>query len=374
LIPGTIILALICGASSTPDGIAPAAAAGFGKLRVQPNPFTLQAGKLVGAVREYRVQRGDRISQLAVRFGIHPVRIAQTGARKSRDRLQIGEILRIDHRQIIPKFPAGLTGLVLNLPEAQLYLLKNGKLIKDYPVGVSSSRSRAPIGVSRILNKEINPTWYVPETIQQEMRERGDTVKAKVKPGPHNPLGTRWLGFGNGRFGFHGTLYPTSIKQYASHGCVRMRRPDVEDLYTRVNIGFKVYVVYQPVLLAGAPDGVHLCAFPDFYRSDYNYRSAIQQLAQTANLSQHLDWQRIPSLIRRADGIPAVVDRRLAPTRPAWTKPPTDTAPPKSTHPQPRATRKPPTLSPPSPSDDYELIPLSPEEFTPSINNDTETR
>jgi len=50
-------------------------------------------------------------------------------------------------------------------------------------------------------------------------------------------VGTRWLGLSRKGYGIHGTNNPRSIGKSASHGCVRMRNLDVEDLFARVSVG-----------------------------------------------------------------------------------------------------------------------------------------
>jgi lipoprotein-anchoring transpeptidase ErfK/SrfK len=69
--------------------------------------------------------------------------------------------------------------------------------------------------------------------------------RGKVVPGgsPENPLKARWLGIFDGA-GIHGidpSEYGT-IGHAASHGCVRMRIPDVIDLYPRVAVGTPIYI------------------------------------------------------------------------------------------------------------------------------------
>jgi lipoprotein-anchoring transpeptidase ErfK/SrfK len=49
------------------------------------------------------------------------------------------------------------------------------------------------------------------------------------------------MGIYNGA-GIHGTTDVGSLGSAASHGCVRMSIPDVEDLYDRVDVGTPVYV------------------------------------------------------------------------------------------------------------------------------------
>jgi len=81
----------------------------------------------------------------------------------------------------------------------------------------------------------MNPTWLPPNS---------DWAKdAKpIPPGATNPLGTRWIGTSAPGVGIHGTPDDASIGSYASHGCIRMHIPDVEDLYARVVIGMPVII------------------------------------------------------------------------------------------------------------------------------------
>jgi lipoprotein-anchoring transpeptidase ErfK/SrfK len=64
-----------------------------------------------------------------------------------------------------------------------------------------------------------------------------------VKPGPSNPVGTRWMGLGYKGYGIHGTNHPESIGHAASHGCIRMRNHDVEELFELVRVGDEVELI-----------------------------------------------------------------------------------------------------------------------------------
>jgi lipoprotein-anchoring transpeptidase ErfK/SrfK len=97
-----------------------------------------------------------------------------------------------------------------------------------------------PAGLYHIQNKAIDPAWTKPNSDWVPAAERGTIV-----PGgdPKNPLKARWLGIFDGA-GIHGidpSEYGT-IGHAASHGCVRMRIPDVEDLYPRVPVGAPIYI------------------------------------------------------------------------------------------------------------------------------------
>ena len=86
-----------------------------------------------------------------------------------------------------------------------------------------------PAGLYHIQNKAVDPAWTEPNSDWVAEDERGEVVPGGTAA---NPLKARWLGIFNGA-GIHG-VDPSeygSIGHAASHGCVRMRIPDVEDLY-----------------------------------------------------------------------------------------------------------------------------------------------
>ena len=69
------------------------------------------------------------------------------------------------------------------------------------------------------------------------------SLAGKVIPGgtPENPIKSRWMGIFDGA-GIHGTSDDGSIGSAASHGCIRMHIPDVEELYDQVPVGAPVYI------------------------------------------------------------------------------------------------------------------------------------
>jgi hypothetical protein len=44
-------------------------------------------------------------------------------------------------------------------------------------------------------------------------------------------------------YGIHGTNVPSSIGKAASHGCIRMAKSDIEDLYSKVSVGDTVQLI-----------------------------------------------------------------------------------------------------------------------------------
>jgi lipoprotein-anchoring transpeptidase ErfK/SrfK len=54
------------------------------------------------------------------------------------------------------------------------------------------------------------------------------------------------MGLSRRGYGIHGTNVPSSIGSKASHGCIRMRKADVEELFELVKVGDEVEMVAAP--------------------------------------------------------------------------------------------------------------------------------
>jgi lipoprotein-anchoring transpeptidase ErfK/SrfK len=116
--------------------------------------------------------------------------------------------------------------IIVSLPDKQLALLEDGKVLKTYKVAVGADVSRSPEGDFTVVNRIENPTYYAPGKV--------------IGPGKENPIGTRWMGLSKKGYGIHGTNMPSSIGKAASHGCIRMRKHDLEELFAMVQVGDKV--------------------------------------------------------------------------------------------------------------------------------------
>lgn len=128
--------------------------------------------------------------------------------------------------------------VLINVPAMRLEMFEDGQLVKSYGISVGKPATRTPLGTFQIVTKVKNPTWYGPN-------------KEVVKPGRNNPVGTRWIGLDLKGYGIHGTKEPKSIGRAASHGCIRMRNIDVEDLFARIQIGDQVEILYETVMADG---------------------------------------------------------------------------------------------------------------------------
>ena len=123
----------------------------------------------------------------------------------------------------------GARRIVISIPDRKIALIEDGQVVKVYPIAVGKRTTPSPTGSFQIASHIVKPAWYQPGKV--------------VGPGPANPLGTRWMGLGYKGYGIHGTNRPRSIGKAASHGCIRMRNRDVEELFELVQVGDPVELV-----------------------------------------------------------------------------------------------------------------------------------
>lgn len=116
------------------------------------------------------------------------------------------------------KAPEGEMRLVIRIYDRVLELYDNDKLFKRYRVAVGKQATPTPVGEWNIVYKGWSPSEI---------------------------MGTRWMGLDIswGSYGIHGTSAPWSIGSFASHGCIRMRNADSEELYGWVPIGTPVDII-----------------------------------------------------------------------------------------------------------------------------------
>jgi lipoprotein-anchoring transpeptidase ErfK/SrfK len=109
--------------------------------------------------------------------------------------------------------------------------------VKTYTIAVGQAGLETPSGQYTVQDKQVNPTWHVPDSDWA-----GKLAGRVIPPGPDNPLKARWIGIIDGA-GIHGTVETGSLGTNASHGCIRMAIPDVIELFDRVPYGSTIFVV-----------------------------------------------------------------------------------------------------------------------------------
>jgi hypothetical protein len=118
--------------------------------------------------------------------------------------------------------------LLISIPDHELAVIEDGQVKKIYSVAVGKESTPSPTGSFHIVVRVVDPTYYHEGKV--------------VAPGPGNPLGDRWMGLDRKGYGIHGTNAPQSIGKSASHGCIRMAKRDLEELFSMVKVGDEVEI------------------------------------------------------------------------------------------------------------------------------------
>jgi lipoprotein-anchoring transpeptidase ErfK/SrfK len=208
--------------------------------------------QFVGRVKA-AVDRPPRDADVQFRLASLPAVPSQTGLTLNDKRLltlvegglnQTGSAraVRIDVRvtqpkvtthQLAKKYPVVVT---IDRPAFKLRFFKRLKLKSTYTIAVGRAGLETPAGLYHIQDKQVNPSWHVPNSAWA-----GALAGRVIPPGPDDPIKARWMGVAAGA-GIHGTDDIGSLGTAASHGCIRMSIPDVEVLYDEVPLGSPVFI------------------------------------------------------------------------------------------------------------------------------------
>ncbi|HUR99453.1 MAG TPA: L,D-transpeptidase [Pyrinomonadaceae bacterium] len=118
------------------------------------------------------------------------------------------------------------TRIVVNAPGYRMDLFREGKLVKSYKVGIGYPEFPLPTGVRTAKSIIFNPPWTPPDEpwVKGEFQP-GKKVEAGSKK---NPLGFIKIPIGLPSL-IHGGKDPSRLGTFASHGCVGLTNPLVQD-------------------------------------------------------------------------------------------------------------------------------------------------
>jgi lipoprotein-anchoring transpeptidase ErfK/SrfK len=122
------------------------------------------------------------------------------------------------------------TRIVVNAPAYRMDVFENGQLVKTYKIGIGYPEFPLPTGLRRAETIIFNPTWTPPDEPWVESPSSKVKVGEKVDAGsPLNPLGLVKIPIGSPSL-IHGGKSPAKLGSFASHGCVGLTNPQVQDV------------------------------------------------------------------------------------------------------------------------------------------------
>ena len=232
-----------------------------------------------------------------------------------------GTLINLPTGHLLPQGPR--EGILLNLVDQRLYFFPpGGKPVESYPVGTGQEAWGTPLGSTEIKRKKVDPTWYVPQSIQKD----DPTLPAVVGPGPDNPLGRHALYLGWKSFLIHGTNSPWGVGRRVSHGCVRMYPENIESLFPRLPVGTRVTVVSQEAKLGWYEGQLLLEAHPNLDQNTELEETGKMTPARVPEIAyrvsqaagkhvNRVNWRAVRRAVEERRGIPVPIlyDRGIGP-------------------------------------------------------------
>jgi L,D-transpeptidase ErfK/SrfK len=305
-------------------------------LAVQAEQYELppDGNDVIGALAVVTARADDTLLDIARRHGLGYEDIVRANPDVDTWLPGEGTEVLLPTRYVLP--PVSRRGVVLNLAEYRMYYFpepKDGEpaIVMTYPMSIGRMDWETPLGMTRVVAKAKNPTWYPPESVRAEHAADGDPLPRIVPPGPKNPLGEYAMRLGLPGYLIHGTNRPAGVGMRVTHGCIRMFPEDIGFLFGLVSVNTPVQIINEPVKVGWDGDElvmeVHrtldvapiesesgeitneVLAEDQLVQPERNVLTALteQFVAATNTRAGELDWERAEDLLERADGIPVLV-------------------------------------------------------------------
>ena len=279
--------------------------------KIERNDFFIaREDDVIGRMGVIKLEKGDTLPDIARHFslGINTVSAANPGIDIWVP--EAGRRFLLPLSFILPDTPKN--GIVINLAAMRLFYFKgNGELlaVSTYPVGIGTAQRPTPMGQMQVDRKKYRPTWYVPASIAEDHRKKGDPLPAKVPPGPSNPLGEYALYLSRSGYLVHGTNKPASIGLRATNGCIRLYPEDIKRLFKSTPLKTPVNIVNQPYLVGHRSGNIYLEVHTPFEETGTaELEKAYAKLRNFEKKSGHvLDWKKVKEVVAEARGIPVPI-------------------------------------------------------------------
>jgi L,D-transpeptidase ErfK/SrfK len=290
-------------------------------LPVASERFTLsQDQDVVGVVQVVTAGKDDTLTDIARRFNVGYEEILRANPKVDPWLPGEGHEIVVPTQFILPDAPR--TGIVINIAAMRIFYyppVKRGErpVVYTHPIGIGKVGWRTPEGVTKIVRRQQDPTWRVPESVRKEHHENGEDLEPVIGPGPDNPLGKYAFYLQWPSYLIHGTNKPAGVGLRSSHGCIRLYPEDIEQFFNLVPIGTQVRVVNQPFLFGWRDGQLYMQAYDVLEDDTRDWKNAQKKLLTTSlatTLQQQLkahheqvDWSLVTSLARSPRGVPVPV-------------------------------------------------------------------
>jgi lipoprotein-anchoring transpeptidase ErfK/SrfK len=193
-------------------------------------PFTPVPKDMMEQSKLEKLGYASALEAIGEQFHIHPQLLQQ---------LNPGKNFTADEEVMVPNVlsaPVGKAAQIVVTKSGTLQALDaSGKVIAHYPCSSGSKHDPLPLGQWKINGVAKNPPFhYNPDLFWDADPAHS---KAKIPPGPNNPVGVVWIDLSKDHYGIHGTPVPSTVGHTQSHGCIRLTNWDAMELAALVGPG-----------------------------------------------------------------------------------------------------------------------------------------
>lgn len=261
---------------------------------------------IVGKIQWTQALPGDTFNKIGRRYDIGYFELVEANPMINPEHPQIGSIIVIPSRFILPP---KRQGLVINLAELRIYYYPPHRhVVITYPVGIGREGWDTPLGPSWIAEKMCNPIWTVPESIRKDRAKDGIYLPVKVPPGPDNPLGGYAMRLKQATYLIHGTNDSQGVGRRSSAGCIRLFPEDIESLFAEVRRKEKVTIIDLPYKFGWEKHRLFLEAHVPLQRQSLPNHLMIEKLIRAnSTKTAKIQWPSVERISLRENGIPQVI-------------------------------------------------------------------
>jgi len=170
---------------------------------------------------------------IAERFHLSPALLRQLNPDK--DLARAGEDLVVPYVVGAAPLPAAAQVIVDRSDLSVSVVDEQGDIAARFPATIGSRHDPLPLGRWKINGVSRDPPFHYNPRLFWDA-EAGDQ-KARIAPGPNNPVGVVWIDLSKPHYGIHGTPEPGKIGKTQSHGCIRLSNWDAALLAEAVKPG-----------------------------------------------------------------------------------------------------------------------------------------
>jgi lipoprotein-anchoring transpeptidase ErfK/SrfK len=171
---------------------------------------------------------------LGEKFHVSPKLLAQLNPGKALD--HAGERILVPNVNVQTDLGRKAASVVVRKSDMTVSALdSNGQVIAQFPASAGSQHDPLPIGKWKINGVGRNPVFHYNPALFWDADPKHS--KAKIAPGPNNPVGVVWITLSKPHYGIHGTPEPSLVGHTQSHGCIRLTNWDAHRLAGLVSPG-----------------------------------------------------------------------------------------------------------------------------------------